>query len=114
MVNTYTGQQKKMAIKLESLIEIIVREVLKQLHENGTEVDISSFNSITNKNINVIVKSRIIDMSGFKTPVLLEKHIAELKEEEITIPAGTVITPAAGYLIKKKKIKINYLTNTHE
>jgi len=102
-----------MAIKLETLIEIVVKEVLKQLNENGTAVDMSSFNTISINNAKHC-QNRVIDMKNFRTPVLLEKHIAELKEEEITIPAGTIITFGARYLIKKKKIKINYLTNTHE
>jgi hypothetical protein len=56
---------------------------------------------------------KVIDMNGYKTPVLTENHIAVLEYEvnEIIIPKGTIITPGAKDLIKKRKLILTYKTN---
>jgi ethanolamine utilization cobalamin adenosyltransferase len=49
-------------------------------------------------------------MSGFKTPILTEYALESIGQDvnEIIIPKGTVFTPGARDIIKKRNFIINY------
>ena len=95
-----------MRITLEKIIEIVTKEVVAELLKKGIEI------STTDNGANKVAMSKPIeiDMTAFKTPVLTQNALLELGKEvhEIIIPAKTVITPGAGYIIKKNTIKITY------
>ena len=101
-----------MEINIEKLIEIIVREVIKELLKHGELTDFftseprhgSSGRNVIKKNV-----STVIDMSNYKTPLLTEEQIKCLDPgiAEITIPKGTIITPGARDIIKKRNLILN-------
>jgi hypothetical protein len=96
-------------ISIEKLVEIIVREVVKELLAKGIVIDNTSFSH--NKIEYLEEKKSIeIDMSGFRTPVLTENQLTSLESsiEEIIVPGGTILTPVAREIIQKRKLKINY------
>ena len=102
-----------MEIKIEKLIEIIVREVISELIRNGVSIDYSSElqkNTSMNNNQNKKVCRELLDLKGYRTPVLTEDRILSLNAEtvEIVIPTKTIITPGARDIIKKRKILISH------
>lgn len=98
-----------MNITIEKLVEILVREVVTQLLKSGVEINFNSGSGIKATSQSRIDTKKIIDLSGYKTPVLTEKHLLALEPEinEIIIPGGTVLTLGAKGIIKKRKLKIN-------
>lgn len=96
-----------MKIALEKIIEIVTREVIKELLKKGIDLDKTTLNDITNKSLK---KSYKVDMSAYKTPILTEMRFEEIGSDvnEIIIPAKTIITPGANYIINKSKIKVIY------
>ena len=104
-----------MNIKFEKLIEIITAEVIAELAKLGIEIDYSTAGekkqctSVSRKKL-----CEIIDLKSYKTPVLTENHIESLSPDiiEIEVPKGTIITPGARDLIKKRNLRIssNYKT----
>ena len=99
-----------MKINIESLVEIIVKEVIAELSKIGVEVEYlkemksGNFSRLENR------KKQEIDMSGFKTPILTEYALESIGQDvnEIIIPKGTVFTPGARDIIKKRNFIINY------
>jgi hypothetical protein len=99
-----------MKLNIERLIEMIVREVIVELSKIGVELDFS----VNEKNSSFInnnkKKQQIIDMSGYKTPILTETMLESIDKDlnEIIIPRGTVFTPGARDIIKKRNLIISY------
>ena len=110
-----------MNISIEKLIEIIVSNVITELTKQGVEIDYSGLTSKANsdcscKKHNESADNRfVMDMSEYKTPVLTERNLSALDNSitEIVIPKGTIITPVAREIIKKRKLILssNYKTN---
>jgi len=98
-----------MKIELEKLIEIVTREVIKELVKLGYNAE-EMLSSVYPEGKKAEKKQVEIDMSGFKTPVLTEGQIEMLEKgvEEILIPPQTIVTPGATRLIKQYKIKLIY------
>ena len=102
-------------VSLEKIINLVVREVVSELEKRGVKIVTSSQNSPINTGDSLTVagiktKTEKIDMTGYKTPILTERHIDRLHEltGEIIIPMGTVITPKAREVIKQKNLSIRY------
>jgi ethanolamine utilization cobalamin adenosyltransferase len=103
-------------INIEKLVEIITNEVVEQLTKLGVEIDYSSIkerkiiSGNNRKNLN-----EIINLKNYKTPVLTINQLNSLGEDilEIEVPRGTIITPGARDIIKKRNLRIssNYKTN---
>jgi hypothetical protein len=103
-------------INIEKLVEIITNEVVEQLTQLGVEIDYSSIkerkiiSGNNRKNLN-----EIINLKNYKTPVLTINQLNSLGEDilEIEVPRGTIITPGARDIIKKRNLRIssNYKTN---
>jgi hypothetical protein len=97
-------------INIETLIEIIVKEVIAELSKIGVNVDFSKgiqtgdFSNYGNQ------KKHKIDMSAYKTPLLTEYALESIGQDvnEIIIPKGTVFTPGARDIIKKRNFIISY------
>lgn len=103
-----------MKIPVKNLIELIVKQVIEAIIEQGGEIDFSGMEDIRVKqNRPEVSTSFEIDMSRYKTPVLTESLILEAGQEtiEIIIPEKTIITPGARDIIKKKKLIITYKIN---
>ncbi|MGA7720198.1 MAG: hypothetical protein WCA84_03395 [Ignavibacteriaceae bacterium] len=105
-----------MKINIEKLVELITNEVVEQLTQLGVEIDYSSIkerkiiSGNNRKNLN-----EIINLKNYKTPVLTINQLNSLGEDiwEIEVPRGTIITPGARDIIKKRNLRIssNYKTN---
>jgi hypothetical protein len=98
-------------INIEKLIEIIVREVITELLRLGEVIDPSSKGLKTNcpcTSINKNKQRAVIDLSNYKTPLLTENHLATLDPAivEIVVPKGTIISPGAKDIIKKRNLII--------
>ncbi|MGA9291644.1 MAG: hypothetical protein WBV81_03585 [Ignavibacteriaceae bacterium] len=99
-----------MKINIENLVEIITKEVIKELLKIGVELDFSKNPKSDNPVNKGNQKKQEIDMSGYKTPILTE-FAAEsigLDVNEIILPKGTVFTPGARDVIKKRNFIISY------
>jgi hypothetical protein len=101
---------------IEELVNKVVAEVLAELSRRGAKADFAPPQKNPPKTAfppNASV--HVVDMSGFRSPVLLESHLLSLAPEvkEIAVPTGTVITPGARDIIRKKNLilKSNPTTN---
>ena len=99
-----------MKINIENLVEIITKEVIKELLKIGVELDFSKEMKAGNLSNNGNQKKQEIDMSGYKTPILTEYALESIGRDvnEIIIPKGTVFTPGARDIIKKRNVIISY------
>lgn len=99
-----------MKVDIEKIIDIIVREVITELTKLGVDIELSSKEVKIIKPPNVITddKREVIDMSDYKTPVLTENHLLSLDSSkvEIVVPKGTILTPGARDIIRKRKLKL--------
>ncbi len=95
-----------MEISLEKIIEIVTREVIKELAIKGIVID----STLNQASLGSKTKAWTMDMSEFKTPVLTENMLASLDKgtSEIIIPRRTFITIGARDIIKRKKVTIIY------
>ena len=100
-------------VAIENIIQLVTQEVIKQLKSSGVTVTAGQAgaavaNALNADQSSIQSKTERIDMSKFKTPVLTEKHINRLHEltGKIIIPRGTVITPKAREITKRKQIFI--------
>ena len=97
-----------MKISIEELIILITREVISELSKIGIAVD---FNISANFSSEKSIESSIeLDMSNYKTPVITESSLISLDSDisEIIVPTGTVITPGARDIIRKKNLNVIY------
>jgi hypothetical protein len=101
-------------ISLESLVQIIVREVLAELARRGIapgdppgEVRAASLPDPA-----AVVS---IDMTGYRTPVLTEYRVRSLdaRVREISVPAGTICTIGAREVLQQRKMKLTFNGNAH-
>lgn len=96
-----------MKVSLEHIIELVTREVIRELRARGYEVEETSREVKTAPKTNPVLEP---DMSAFRTPLLTEHHLTGIcsKVKEIRVPAKTIITPGAKDLIRKKNLTISY------
>lgn len=99
-----------MKINIENLVEIIVKEVIAELLKIGVELDFSKEIKTGDVSNHGNQKKQEIDMSGYKTPILTEYTLESIGQDvnEIIIPKGTVLTPGARDIVKKRKFIISY------
>lgn len=100
-----------MKINAERLIELIVKRVIEELSNRGVQVEFSEGTPG-----NGTGKSRgpkVIDMTGYKTPILTEHHVRSLDMQvvEIEVPANTVVTPGAKDIIRQRKLTVRRKQN---
>jgi hypothetical protein len=105
-----------MNLTMEELVNKVVAAVLAELSRRGVRVDFappqkSHFTTTSLPNSTV----HVIDMSEFRSPVLLERHLLSLAPEvkEIAVPAGSVITPGARDLLRRKKLMLKSIPTTN-
>jgi hypothetical protein len=101
---------------MEELVNKVVAAVMAELSKRGVKVD---FGPPQSRNIKAVspsnVSFHVIDMSGFRSPVLLERHLISLAPEikEIGVPAGTVITPGAREILRRKNLILKSILTTN-
>ena len=96
-----------MKVSLEEIISMVVKEVIAELNRKGINVDLG-VNSSTQINFKKEKTKIEFDMNGFKTPIITEENILNLDESitNVIVPIGTIITPNARDLIRKRKLII--------
>ena len=94
-------------VSIEKIIQLVTQEVVAQLKSSGVTVTAGHTAAGIAESC-IQRKTERIDMGKFKTPVLTEKHINRLHEltGKIIIPRGTIITPKAREITKRKQIFI--------
>lgn len=105
-----------MKIPIENIIELVTREVIKELTKRGYTVDYTSRYQAgvtfhpEKKQEPEGPTSMEICMKDYKTPILTERRFDDISMSvhELIVPEKTVITPGAFELIKKRNIKIIY------
>ena len=105
-----------MNMSMEELVNKVVAEVLAELSRRGVKVDFGpSEKHDVNSGLPSNASVHIVDMSGFRSPVLLERHLLSLAPQvkEVAIPAGTVITPSARDLVRKKNLILKSIPTTN-
>jgi len=98
-----------MEIDLETLIQKIVRQVIGELESRGVRVTAAPAPAGGGlKNQDLQAQTERPDLSGYKTPVLTEKHVRRLRADtcRIIVPPGTVISPRAREMLKEKNILV--------
>ena len=98
-----------MKISLEDIVAMVVKEVIAELSKQGIEVEMgnSSFSQKTVFSQKEKIQHKM-DLSKFKTPLVTEEEILKLGSsiKEIIVPKGTLLTPNARDLIRKRKLII--------
>jgi hypothetical protein len=105
-----------MNLSIEELVNRVVVEVLAELLRRGVKVDFGTPQKNALKTASPPTASvHIVDLSGFRSPVLLERHLLSLAPEvkAIAVPAGTVITPGARDLVRKKNLILKSIPTTN-
>ena len=114
-----------MNLSIEELVNKVVAEVLAELSRRGVKVDVGSPQKSpvqVASHLKVVKVAdmattavHVVDMSGFRSPVLLENYLLSLGPEvkEIAVPCGTVVTPGAKEVIKKKNLKLKSIPKTN-
>ena len=111
-----------MNLSIEELVNKVVAEVLAELSRRGVKVDVgppqkSPVQVASHSNIASMANTavHVVDMSDFRSPVLLENHVLSLGPEvkEIAVPCGTVVTPGAREVMKKKNLKLKSIPKTN-
>lgn len=105
-----------MNLSIEELVNKVVAEVLAELRRRGVNVEVGPQRKQTATTASQPNASiHVVDMSGFRSPVLLENHLISLGPDvkEIAVPCGTVITPAAKDVLKKKNLKLKSIPKTN-
>lgn len=103
-----------MKIAIENIIELVTREVIKELTKRGYSIDYTArFNPDIpfhpeKKELQTGPTSMTLCMKEFKTPILTEMRFDEiaLSVRELVVPEKTIITPGAYEQLKKRNIKI--------
>jgi len=100
----------------EELVNKVVAAVMAELSRRGAKAESGSPQKSPPKpaappNASV----HVVDMSNFRSPVLLESYLLSLPPEvkEIAVPAGTVITPGARDFIRKKNLILKSIPKTN-
>ncbi len=98
-----------MKISLEDIVAMVVKEVIAELSRKGVEIEIG--NSSVSQSIVSLQKEKVqhkMDLSKFKTPLVTEEQVLNLGSsiKEIIVPKGTLLTPNARDLIRKRKLTL--------
>ena len=105
-----------MKLSVEELVNIVFAAVVAELKRRGIEVEFGpakgkSFSPVSVQDAAV----HVINMSGFRSPVLLESHLQSLPTDvkEIAVPERTVVTPGAREIIKRKNLILKSIPITN-
>ena len=84
--------------QIEEIVRRVVTEVMRELSRSSPQAAPHGFRN----------KSERLDLNGYKTPVVTEKHIRRLHEltGELIVPKKTIITPKARDVIREKGIRV--------
>ena len=101
-------------VELDKIVNLVVKEVVSQLQDKGVKV-VTTNSTNSNPSINpdedgYKTRTEKINMEKYKSPILTGRQLRNLHEltGKILIPEGTVITPKAKDIIKKKNLAVGY------
>jgi hypothetical protein len=101
-------------VSVEAIILKVTQRVLREFADRGIQVIPSTGPAllpgpgIAVSNGASPVRSERADMTGYRTPVLIERHVRKLHEltEAVIVPRGTVVSPKAKELLRDKNIQL--------
>lgn len=101
-------------ISIDTLVGIIVREVLAEMAKHGVEVGVLATGGGAAAGGEQAARVAI-DMTGYRTPVLTEHRVRSLEAHvrEITVPAGTICTIGARDILQQRNMKLTFTCNAH-
>jgi hypothetical protein len=105
-----------MKLSVEELVNIVVAAVVAELAKRGIEVEFGPAKGKTVSPVSVPNASvHVINMAGYRSPVLLESHLQALPTDvkEIAVPERTVVTPGAREIIKRKNLILKSIPKTN-
>jgi len=99
---------------LETIIGEVTERVIRELKNQGIQIVSATGSDDARKTEaaaysgNGTVRSERADMTGYRTPVLTERHVKRLHEltGAVIVPRGTVVSPKAKELLKDKNIQL--------
>jgi len=101
-------------ISLDTLVRIVVKEVLAELAKRGIEIGIppAGGGAALEGDQGAAVA---MDMTGYRTPVLTESRVRALEPHvrEIIVPAGTICTMGARDVLQQRRMKLTFTCTTH-
>lgn len=99
-----------MNISLENIIELVTREVIKELTRRGYAIDQSNLALGSKNPASPPSNSMELCMKDYVSPVLTENRFDSIPTgvNELIIPAKTIVTPGAKDMIRKRNIKLIY------
>ena len=105
-----------MNLSIEELVKIVVAAVVDELARRGIKVEQGPVQGRTvPAAASPPTTVHVVDMSGFRSPVLLENHLLSLQKDvkEIAVPERTVVTPGARELLKRKNLILKRIPTTN-
>jgi hypothetical protein len=94
----------KVSVTIEEIIARVTREVLRECSNRGIAIQDATRPATSVAD----TSAQRLDMNGFRTPIVTEHDIEKLHEQTsaIIVPNGTIVTPRAKELIRKKNISV--------
>jgi hypothetical protein len=101
-------------ISLDAIILQVTGQVIRELADRGVRV-VSAAGSadagtsgFAPGSVNSSIRSERADMTGYRSPVLTERHVRKLHEltGTVIVPRGTVLSPKALELLRDRNIQL--------
>lgn len=92
-------------VSLETVILRVVEQVVRELKNQGIQIVPPNSGAAPDGNSSGIER---VDMTGYKTPVLTERHVLALREQTgtVVVPKGTVVSPKARERLRDRNIAL--------
>jgi hypothetical protein len=101
-------------VSVEAIIRQVTERVIRELADRGFQIMPepgpagANAPQITAGSGKTPVRTERPDMTGYRTPVLTERHVRKLHELTgiVIVPRGTVVSPWAVELLRDKNIQL--------
>ena len=101
-------------VSIETIIRQVTAQVIRELADQGVRI-VSTAGSAVSQEPQIAagfggspIRSERADMTGYRTPVLTERHVKQLHKltGAVIVPRGTVLSPKAKELLRDKNIQL--------
>lgn len=92
-------------VSLETVILRVVEQVVRELKNQGIQIVLKEGKATPDGNPSGIER---VDMSGYKSPILTERHVLALRGQTgtVIVPKGTVVSPKAREWLRDRNIAL--------
>ena len=104
----------RVEVPVETIVRQVTAQVIRELADQGVRI-VSTAGSAVSQEPQIAagfggspIRSERADMTGYRTPVLTERHVKRLHEltGAVIVPRGTVLSPKAKELLRDKNIQL--------